>query len=1100
MHLRSIMLKGFKSFPDRTRLEFAPGVSVIVGPNGSGKSNVTDAVLWALGEQSPLAVRGQTMQDVIFAGGHGVPSRNATEVEVVIDNPEGVLDGQFSELSIVRRLDRSGEGEYRLNGARCRLVDVLEVLSDTGLGKEMHSVVSQGRVEAIIHSKPRDRRLLIEEAAGLGKHRKRRRRAQLKLERTEDNVARVLDVEREARSRLRPLKRQAEAAELHERLERQSLEARLELARDAAGSAERGLAEAEAAATAARERRDEAEALLSAVSERRERVEGEFAEQSRRHDVLAGRLFAARSAEERIGMRLERATEVGRRSAAAAERLERERAGLDEAERADSGSSPAEARAAELEAELAGLETQLAERLDEQLAGLQAERTAANARREELESLVAARSAELEEAERAGEGAHHERAEAEKAVETARRQAAEAGAQLAAVNQFLAGAVSAPPGARALAAELTVEPGHELAVAAVLGPLLGAALAGDIAEAGRLLDAAGRDGASALVMRPRPLDQAAGEPPVPGAIRMLELVRLGPDRGGALAGLLADAWLVRSLDQLPEHFAGVAATRDGRVFFGSTGEMRQAPAAGGGRLLEEQARRERLVADSERAVRDEATAAVAAETARSAVAAAYERRDRAEGALRGARRDFDEAVEAVRRANWLIDRRRQAPAEGPDAVRRAELAAELRAEGVLAEQAERTRTERRQRLAALSDHARAHAHTARSAERAVLALRQAHEAVIERRDAAAQALAEDEQRGESTAAELRTCAREEAELQRRLREASESVTATEVRAQQTRDAAAERDTELHAIVERLGLDATASAALAEPLDEERLAELQARVQRLARRREQLGPVNPLAASEYEEAVAHVEELEKQRSDLEAALTELRGLIRETDRRIRESFEETFDATARNFEDVVSHLFPGGRGRLRLVQPDGPRRVLGGQDAAESEEEEADAAAEGSLEDEETAPEPGDPGVEIEVTPAGKATKRLSLMSGGEKSLVALAFLFAVFLARPCPFYILDEVEAALDDANIDRFLQLLRRYCDRAQFIVVTHQKRTMDAADCLYGVSMGGDGISKVVSRKLPPRDDGDLDGEPRTRRFEPTPDAAAEEGARAA
>ena len=304
MHLRSIMLKGFKSFPDRTRLEFAPGVSVIVGPNGSGKSNVTDAVLWALGEQSPLAVRGQTMQDVIFAGGHGVPSRNATEVEVVIDNPEGVLDGQFSELSIVRRLDRSGEGEYRLNGARCRLVDVLEVLSDTGLGKEMHSVVSQGRVEAIIHSKPRDRRLLIEEAAGLGKHRKRRRRAQLKLERTEDNVARVLDVEREARSRLRPLKRQAEAAELHERLERQSLEARLELARDAAGSAERGLAEAEAAATAARERRDEAEALLSAVSERRERVEGEFAEQSRRHDVLAGRLFAARSAEERIGMRL----------------------------------------------------------------------------------------------------------------------------------------------------------------------------------------------------------------------------------------------------------------------------------------------------------------------------------------------------------------------------------------------------------------------------------------------------------------------------------------------------------------------------------------------------------------------------------------------------------------------------------------------------------------------------------------------------------------------------------------------------------------------------------------------------------------------------
>src|SRR5947199_3344269 len=232
MHLRSITLKGFKSFPNRTRLEFAPGIAVIIGPNGSGKSNITDAVLWALGEQSPLAVRGQTMQDVIFAGGHGVPSRNEAEVEVVIDNADGGLNSDFSEIAITRFLNRDGDAGYRLNGARCRLIDVLEVLSDTGLGKEMHSVVSQGRVEAIIHSKPRDRRLLIEEAAGLGKHRKRRRRAQLKLERTQDNLDRALDVEREARSRLRPLKRQAEAAELHARIERQSLEARWELARD----------------------------------------------------------------------------------------------------------------------------------------------------------------------------------------------------------------------------------------------------------------------------------------------------------------------------------------------------------------------------------------------------------------------------------------------------------------------------------------------------------------------------------------------------------------------------------------------------------------------------------------------------------------------------------------------------------------------------------------------------------------------------------------------------------------------------------------------------------------------------------------------------
>src|SRR5213592_3914482 len=270
MHLRAITLKGFKSFPTRTRLEFAPGIAVIIGPNGSGKSNITDAVLWALGEQSPLAVRGQTMQDVIFAGGHGLPSRSSAEVEVVIDNGDGGLPSEFSEISIVRRLDRDGEGEYRLNGARCRLVDVIDALSDTGLGKEMHSVVSQGRVEGIIHSKPRDRRLLIEEAAGLGKHRKRRRRAQLKLERTEENLSRALDVEREARSRLKPLKRQAEAAELHERLERQSREARYELARDRVRAIGADLSNAEQAAGSARAARDEAERQLAAIAQRRE--------------------------------------------------------------------------------------------------------------------------------------------------------------------------------------------------------------------------------------------------------------------------------------------------------------------------------------------------------------------------------------------------------------------------------------------------------------------------------------------------------------------------------------------------------------------------------------------------------------------------------------------------------------------------------------------------------------------------------------------------------------------------------------------------------------------------------------------------------------
>src|SRR5918999_843316 len=356
MHLRAITLKGFKSFPDRTRLEFAPGVSVVVGPNGSGKSNITDAVLWAMGDQSPVAVRGQSMQDVIFAGAHGVQARSEAEVEVVLDNASGAVDLPLSEISIVLRLNRAGEGEYRVNGARCRLTDVLELLSDTGLGKEMHSVVSQGRVEAIVTSKPRDRRLLIEEAAGLGKHRKRRRRAQLKLARTQDNLDRALDVEREARTRLRPLKRQAEAAELHERLERQTDEARWTLARESA----RGSA---AEAT---------EAELREVARRREQAEEALAARGDERELLNNRFHAARSAHERIGMRLDAARQA---VATLGDRAARRRAVLEalsvEAEE-DVGDEGAAERVAALEAELEQLAQDRAERLAPEGAGLEA--------------------------------------------------------------------------------------------------------------------------------------------------------------------------------------------------------------------------------------------------------------------------------------------------------------------------------------------------------------------------------------------------------------------------------------------------------------------------------------------------------------------------------------------------------------------------------------------------------------------------------------------------------------------------------------------------------------------------------------------------------
>jgi chromosome segregation protein len=950
VRLKSLILKGFKSFPDRTRLDFGPGVSVVVGPNGSGKSNVTDAVLWAMGEQSPLAVRGQSMQDVIFGGGRGVQARNAAEVEIVLDNSDGTVDLPLSEISIVRRLDRAGEGGYRLNGARCRLTDVIEVLSDTGLGKETHSVISQGRVEQIVTSKPRERRLLIEEAAGLGKHRKRRRRAQLKLERTQENLDRALDVEREARTRLRPLKRQAEAAELHERLERQLLEARLELARDSSRARAEELREAEARVSEARDGRAEIESRLQAMIDRRGLAERALAERAERHDALARRVYDARSARERLELRGEQVGASAQALAGRLERVELELRALSDAtdqEQGGQGGRSGEDRIAALEAELAELETRRAQEIDRELEDLQ--------RASERE---AARVGELE-----GE------------LLSARR-------------------------ARARADEL------------------------------------------------------------------------------------------------------VQKAREGSVWSTTWEEVRQVIVDGVKRVLAQPDERARMDAAGEVAAKAEHVARGVVEYALKGVRAAEEVREEAEAALREAERNRAEVGEQQRRTQWLIAQRRAAPLQGPLAVRRAQLQGELAAER---RQAEHLASERSARLLRVQQLRAQHAtDTALTplAERLAAALNSAGERVQERVAQLEAELLGDRAAGEQMAAELRACAGEEAEMQTRLRGASETVTGAEVAAQRLRDQASEAELELKGLAERLGIALPGPGRARDSqheeivLDEEQTRALLARVERISRRREQLGPVNPLAQQEYSEAVAHVEEMEGRRTDLETALRELRAVITDTDRQIQQTFQETFEAAARNFQELVGDVFPGGSGRLRLISEEqAPRPVLGGQPLPDGRSsngrsgpsrpqalvagalaghgQDADAeAAEASAEEEAELDERREEdllGVEIEITPAGKSTKRLSLLSGGEKSMTALAFLFAVFLARPCPFYILDEVEAALDDLNLDRFLALLRRYSDRAQFIVITHQKRTMEAADWLYGVSMGGDGVSKVLSRRLP-------------------------------
>ena len=768
MYLKSITLKGFKSFPDRTRLEFGPGVSVIVGPNGSGKSNVTDAVLWALGEQSPVAVRGHSMQDVIFGGAPGRQAGKQAEVELVLDDSEGVLGLGAPEVSIVRRLDRAGEGEYRLAGARCRLVDVIELLSDTGLGKEMHSVISQGRVEAIVTSKPRDRRLLIEEAAGLGKHRKRRRRAQLKLGHTQDNLDRALDVEREARSRLRPLKRQAEAAELHARLERQSLEARWELARDRLREVSVTLETAVAEVGTARERRSALERELESVSARRDAAEQKLAARSAQREELSRRSYGAQSAADRVDYRTE-SVKTSLRTIDG--RLGRQRellAALRAEADADVPDTEAAARIATLEEQLAALDRDREAELTRQLRELEQQLDSARAetvqRTVEVEAALAARKrgeAGLDEARQAVR-------DAERGVEAARREAASVGGELAAVNHFLRGQQTAPGGARTLADELEVDSGYEFALAAALDGRLRAAVVTERGAATSLLDRAGNDGGRALVAPDGPghANPVAARPaaaPLGGEL-LIDRVR-GDGAALALARtLLAETWVVESIDELQDGFTGIAVTKAGRVWSSRSREVRQAANVGEERVLAERNRRQGLVEKSERAAQAEqqARAVLAQATERSA--AVDTGCEQAIAAHRSAARARDEAAEAERRIAAQIERRRSAPDDGPNAGRRAQLAAELMTERGAVERAERERAERTRRIERVAASAARDEALIPVVSGVIEALDSVAGAIAERRAGFEEALRADREAGEHVAAELRACAQQEAGL------------------------------------------------------------------------------------------------------------------------------------------------------------------------------------------------------------------------------------------------------------------------------------------------------------------------------------------------
>jgi chromosome segregation protein len=902
VHLRSIRLRGFKSFPDQVEIRLEPGVAVVVGPNGSGKSNVADAILWASGSLSPTELRAEKPDDVLFAGSGNRPAARFCEVELEFDNS----DGRFSELpyadvAIARRLHRAGEGQYLVNGATVRRTDVVELLADVGLGGGI-SVIGQGRVEEILASSPEQRRDLVEEAAGVGRFKRRRHRAELKLARVSADVARARDLEEEVRKRLRPLALQATAAERAERLGReiQTLVARI--AELELSALEERLAQGEERRAAATHRRKRADAGLEELLAERGRAEDELADAAGRREAATAALYRLRSAGERLELRRESADSL----------VEALRALL--AVPADEG---ARARA-ELE-------------------------------REALDATRAAKQAELDR-------------------ESLAEQARLAAERREALERSLAEREGLPPAARALAEAgeqlalglLEVDEGYERAVAAALGGNAAALVAESPADALGLIERARNEGLGSLavVVPSNKLLQAPRAAPVAGAEPLAAHVRPKPG-GERVAALLVDAWVVDP-EQLAEATHGVAVTKDGRRFEPGRGAAAFVGAAAEAVQLELEARRRGLASEAQDLER---------------------RRDEAHAAAEEMGRRAAEASAALERAGHG----RAAPTDPA-------LAASV----------------------------------LRAAERLAVAL-VASEHVAGRLEAPLRARADaGAGRVRDLGEELRRLGAREADARGTAAEASQALGAIEVELARVEAEAQEARRRL-------------AAADADPAEGDDPEELEAKVERLERRRIALGQVNPLAREEYEREKERLAELTEQREDLERSLEELEQLRAELTETVERRFTETFAAVQENFGEVAQTLFPGGEGRLRLTE------------AEQDDEEEAE------------------PGVEVELRPAGKRVTRLSLLSGGEKALGAIAFLFSLFLARPAPFYLLDEVEAALDDRNIARFVELLRRYADRAQFVVVTHQKGTMEAADTLYGVTMGQDGVTQVVSRRVP-------------------------------
>ncbi len=1183
MYLKSLTLRGFKSFASSTTLRFEPGITCVVGPNGSGKSNVVDALAWVMGEQGAKSLRGGKMEDVIFAGTSARPPLGRAEVMLTIDNSDGLLPIDYSEVTLSRTMFRGGGSEYAINGNTCRLLDVQELLSDSGIGREMHVIVGQGQLDTILHATPEDRRGFIEEAAGILKHRKRKEKALRKLDATEANLTRLADLLNELRRQLKPLGRQAEVARraavvqmtardakarlladdvvtltasqhqeladeqrLHERREQteeqlaesRALELELEeqvraaaprlalahetwfgltavreqllsTARVAAERVRNGAdlpvddssgrdpaeLEAEVAGLRAQEQTASARvadlqhALEVAVAER-QRVEAAHLDEDRR---VAGLLRAAADRREGLARLSGKVGSLRSRATAAGEeigRLEQARAAATE-------------RARRAQHDFTALETRIAG-LDAGERGLDAEHEAAAALLGDIDSRLAKLQIDVQDAQR------------ERAALDARTEALELGlrrpdgaAALLAASDTVSGLLGS------VAALLSVRSGCEAAVAAALGSAADAVAVADVDSAvGAIEHLKTADlGRAGLVLGGADVDDS-GWPGLPGwAVYAVDVVEAPDALRPALSRLLHKTAVVDDLraahaliSDLPDV---VAVTRDGDLV---GGWFAVGGSTGGPSLIEVQAAldqareaRRQAVATCERLQfelsaldhersetqgrvdvalarlheSDASMAAVAEELAQlgSLTRNAKSEAARLEEAIVSATAARDADVAGLTELDARVAAAESASADEPDTTERerlAERARETRQLEMDARLALRTSEERARALhgradallesAAQERHAREQARVRRERRRrearvgAAVAsgvsvvlgrLERARADAAERRTEVARTNTGHEEQLVLTRARVR---RFEAELAR----LTDTVHRDEMlRAEQRMrmEQLAERVSEelgldLETLVSDYGPDQPVPAANtletpdgqamdvsepapAVPYDR---PEQERRLRNAERLLAQLGRINPLALEEFSALEERHRFLSEQLDDLKRTRRDLLDIVKEVDERVEQVFVAAFTDVSREFEGVFARLFPGGEGRLVLTDPGHPLST----------------------------------GVDVEARPAGKKVKRLSLLSGGERSLVGVAFLVALFKARPSPFYILDEVEAALDDTNLGRLLEIYEELREQSQLVVVTHQKRTMECADALYGVTMRGDGVSAVISQRL--------------------------------